>query len=657
MPLSIGWVLRGRYRIDALLGEGGMGAVYRGIDLTTTTPVAIKENRTVAPDYQKQFAREARLLHHLRHPSLPRVTDYFSIPGQGQYLVMEYVEGQDLNQVLAQRGPVPQAQALGWIGQVLDALTYLHRQDPPIIHRDVKPANVRISPGGRAFLVDFGLAKLYDPARRTTRGALGVTAGFSPLEQYGESRTDARTDVYAAGATLYALLTGQMPPAAPDLASGAAQLVAPRHLNPRVSPPVEAAIVRAMKMRAADRFQSIAEFRAALPEARDRPGRVARDQPRPAPRSRRRALVPWLLAGGTASLVLAIGIAVLATLGGRETAVPEPARTAVATTSPTARRSDTPAPTGMPAVTPTPAVTRTPAARPSATGTRAAPTSTVKPTAPVWGAARTRSADGMEMIFVPAGDFTMGSSDGDLDAGLAGCTDCDRALFANEQPRHTVYLDAFWIDRTEVTNAQYRLCVEAGACRSPIPCRWGEPTYADASKADHPVVCVTWHAAKTYCAWAGARLPTEAEWEKAARGTDGRTYPWGNDFACDKGNALDMVAGGGDPAATSGPPCDGYARTAPVASFPAGASPFGVLDMAGNAWEWVADWYGEAYYGSPPARNPLGPARGSHRVLRGGSWASNRYWLRATVRIGFPPVDNDDGSGFRCCETAGGLPD
>jgi formylglycine-generating enzyme required for sulfatase activity len=227
----------------------------------------------------------------------------------------------------------------------------------------------------------------------------------------------------------------------------------------------------------------------------------------------------------------------------------------------------------------------------------------------------------MEMIFVPAGDFTMGSSDGDLDAGLAGCTDCNRALFANEQPRHTVYLDAFWIDRTEVTNAQYRLCVEAGACRSPIPCRWGEPTYADASKADHPVVC---------------------------------TYPWGNDFACDKGSALDVVAGGGDPAATSGPPCDGYARTAPVASFPAGASPFGVLDMAGNAWEWVADWYGEAYYGGSPARNPPGPGRGSHRVLRGGSWASNPYWVRSTVRIGFPPADNDDGSGFRCCETAEG---
>ncbi|MFC2046573.1 serine/threonine-protein kinase, partial [Chloroflexota bacterium] len=187
MPLNIGQVLQDRYRIDALLGQGGMGAVYRGTDLRFNTPVAIKENQLITPESQKQFAREAGLLHRLRHPNLPRVTDHFFIPGQGQYLVMDYIEGEDLNQVLARLGPVPQSQALEWIGQVLEALEYLHSEG--IIHRDAKPANVKITPKGQVFLVDFGLAKVYDPLRRTTTGARGVTPGYAPPEQYGRGRT------------------------------------------------------------------------------------------------------------------------------------------------------------------------------------------------------------------------------------------------------------------------------------------------------------------------------------------------------------------------------------------------------------------------------------------------------------------------------------
>jgi serine/threonine protein kinase len=210
MPLDTGEILEGRYRIDALLGQGGMGAVYRAIDLKFNTLVAIKENRQFAPEGQRQFAREAGLLHQLRHPNLPRVTDHFFLPGRGQYLVMDYVEGDDLEQILARQGCLAQAQALGIIDRVLDALTYLHCQD--IVHRDVKPANTKITPGGKVFLVDFGLAKAQAALQSTTAGARGVTPGYAPPEQYGYGRTDARTDVYSAGATLYALLTGQKPP-------------------------------------------------------------------------------------------------------------------------------------------------------------------------------------------------------------------------------------------------------------------------------------------------------------------------------------------------------------------------------------------------------------------------------------------------------------
>jgi formylglycine-generating enzyme required for sulfatase activity len=234
------------------------------------------------------------------------------------------------------------------------------------------------------------------------------------------------------------------------------------------------------------------------------------------------------------------------------------------------------------------------------------------------------------MVYVPAGEFTMGSDEYD-DAQV-----------------HTVYLDAFYIDRTEVTNAQYRKCVEVGGCpREPTSCDSGEPTYEDGSKADYPVVCVSWEDANAYCRWAGKRLPTEAKWEKAARGTDGRTYPWGNDFDCHKGN-FDDEEEINDYVVPGGPNCDGYVRTAPVGSYPAGASLYGALDMAGNVWEWVADWYGEYYYIQSPYRNPPGPSLETARVLRGGSWYDGSDSVRSAIRHAAGPGDRLNSVGFRC---------
>ena len=264
MPLQTGQVLEQRYRIEALLGQGGMGAVYRAIDLKFDTPVALKENLTITPDSQRQFTREAGLLHQLRHPNLPRVTDHFTIAGQGQYLVMDHIEGEDLKGLLARQGPLPEPQALNWICQVLDALEYLHGRQ--VIHRDVKPANVKITPQGQVYLVDFGLAKVYDPGQETTIGARGATPGYAPPEQYGQGRTDARSDVYSAGATLYSLVSGQVPPDALDMVIRRGNLPSLRQLAPGVSPHVEAAVVRAMQTVPEDRFQTSAEFRQALHE-------------------------------------------------------------------------------------------------------------------------------------------------------------------------------------------------------------------------------------------------------------------------------------------------------------------------------------------------------------------------------------------------------
>jgi len=266
MSLATGTILQNRYRIVKLIGQGGFGAVYRGWDLSLEQLVAVKENLGKTAEARRQFEHEAKLLARLRHPNLPRVGDHFVLPGQGQYLVMDFVEGQSLAALLAARGgPLAEAEALPWMRQVCDALTYLHGRTPPIIHRDIKPENIIITAEGRAMLVDFGISKVYDPSKGTTIGAKAVTPGYSPPEQYGRGRTDGRSDVYSLGATLYTLLTGHVPPEAPDLSSGADVLTPPRAVNPAVSEATSAAIVAAMALSMSQRLADAGSFKRLLP--------------------------------------------------------------------------------------------------------------------------------------------------------------------------------------------------------------------------------------------------------------------------------------------------------------------------------------------------------------------------------------------------------
>jgi serine/threonine protein kinase len=264
MTLSVGQVVDNRYRIVKLLGQGGFGAVYQAWDTRLERLCALKENLDPTPEVERQFGKEATILANLNHPNLPRVIDHFTVAGQGQYLVMDYVEGEDLQQMLDRRGPLPEAEVLPWITQVCDALAYLHDQPQPIIHRDIKPANVKIAPDGQPMLVDFGIAKFYDPARQTTLGARAITPGYSPPEQYGQGRTDTRSDIYSMGATLYALLTGKEPADSVERLIGAATLTPPEQLNPLISEPVARVVMKAMAAEPAQRFQSIGEFKMAL---------------------------------------------------------------------------------------------------------------------------------------------------------------------------------------------------------------------------------------------------------------------------------------------------------------------------------------------------------------------------------------------------------
>jgi eukaryotic-like serine/threonine-protein kinase len=274
----------------------------------------------------------------------------------------------------------------------------------------------------------------------------------------------------------------------------------------------------------------------------------------------------------------------------------------------------TPAATNTPAASNTPVATNTPAAT-------ATPTATATPAIPA-GSTENSPVDGMVQVYVPGGSFVMGSDTGR----------------SEEQPAHTVMLSAYWIYQTEVTNAMYALCVEAGQCEAPYhsDSKTHRIYYGNATYDNHPVIWIDWAKSNAYCAWAGRRLPTEAEWEYAARGDDERTYPWGD--------ALPTCS------LTNQRGCTG--DTAAVGSYPDGASPFGVLDMAGNVAEWVSDWYGS--YPSGTVVDPQGPMSGEEYIMRGGSFILIVENLQATYRrgsfgiTGYAYYD----SGFRCARNA-----
>ena len=277
-------------------------------------------------------------------------------------------------------------------------------------------------------------------------------------------------------------------------------------------------------------------------------------------------------------------------------------------------------PTEAPTLTPTVALTPTPKPSPTATS----------PPIP------------LDMIRIPAGDFIQGSSDAEIKAAIQMCAEAfggicphPRDWFADETPRRTVYLDAFYIDRWEVTNREFAAFAAATGYVTDAERKGESKTWRalnTAGRESYPVVWMSWNDAAAYCQWAGKRLPTEAEWEKAARGTDGRIWPWGSNWEAGRANTSDGGAG----------------NVAAVGSYPASASPYGVMDMTGNVWEWVADWYDPFWYASSPTRNPGGPLSGASRVLRGGSFRNPPWEVRAVHRHSGGPDGYALDHGFRC---------
>jgi Tol biopolymer transport system component len=291
MPLAIDTLLYNRYRIEKVIAKGGMGSIYRAHDESLGVHVAVKENLFTTEDSTRQFRREATILAGLRHPNLPRVTDHFVLPDQGQYLVMDFIEGEDLKERIQRSGTLPEEEIV-LIGSVIcGALEYLHTRTPPIVHRDIKPGNIKIAPDGGIFLVDFGIAKISKPGVETTVGAQSLTPGFAPPEQYGKG-TDPRSDIYSLGATLYMALTGIVPKNGLARMMKEEQLIPIRDLNPNISTALANCIEKSLEVEREQRYQSAENFKQELLSAstgarrkHEVQGGTVRVEPAPTPKT------------------------------------------------------------------------------------------------------------------------------------------------------------------------------------------------------------------------------------------------------------------------------------------------------------------------------------------------------------------------------------
>jgi formylglycine-generating enzyme required for sulfatase activity len=604
----------GKYEILQEIGRGGFAVVYKARDTELDRVVALKVLHpywSEDPSFAARFRHEARAAANLRHPNI--ITVYETGEAGGQlYIAMEYLPGRTLREVLEAEGALSLDKSLPILEQVADALDYAHGRG--LIHRDVKPANIIVEEtkrGVQTTLMDFGLVKAMEgSAALTSQGTLLGSPEYMAPEQAEPDRAaevGPASDRYALGIVAYQMLTGRVPfpgntPATLN-AHEHTPVPSPRSFRPDLPEPVADVLLRMLDKSPASRYPTASEFvvalrDVALAETRQRQrGELLHLPPREAKRVRKPpAPLPfWVWAAVGVAVALVVVAAGL--IASRAWQGAQPTSTFTPTLLP-------------PTATPMPTATL----RPSA----AAPTLTrVGTPTPV--ATRIRPADGMVMVHVSAGSFLMGSSEKDTNAQ------------GDEQPQRLVPLGAFWIDRTEVTNAQYEKCQRAGACES--------SAYATDSKfngADQPVVGVNWNDAVAYCRWAGAALPTEAQWEMAARGTDGRIYPWGDQPVTCEYAVMES---------DQGPGC-GKGATWPVGGKPNGASPYGVLDMSGNAYEWTVDWY-DGYPGTTFQSDFFGK---KYKVLRGGGWhgTESNIKLRAAYRARSAAEFNGDSFGFRC---------
>ncbi|MGH7436402.1 MAG: SUMF1/EgtB/PvdO family nonheme iron enzyme [Polyangiaceae bacterium] len=689
----IGRTVAEKYAVESVVGEGGFATVYRATHLIWKRPVALKVFKALGDVGEKdrqrlldEFIQEGALLADLsaRTAAIVQARDIGMLEsGKGThvpYMVLEWLEGATLEEVLQQEKAAglplrTAAEAVHLLDPAGEALALAHRKG--IAHRDVKPGNIFVigEPRGDSTvkLLDFGIAKVVQDAQKMS-GTFAKTSGqvtsFTPAygapEQFSRTNgaTGPWTDVFALGLILTEMLAGQEALQGDDyvqlaVASGNPERrPTPRTLGATVSDEVEAAILKAVAPKPPDRWQSVEQFWGALRQALKMEPMRAMTEPNPKSVGPVRRSAP---PSGTAATVVS-------------TSDPHPAVSAPTSSDPQRPATSTTDPKpgggkmglfvglGVGAVVaigaaalflgkngpaPAPPIPA-PAASSSALGGPRAPAPSASAAAAP--AAHVCPAD---MIKIPGGSFFMGSDD-DLPF---------------EKPAHQVRLTRYCMDKFEVTVAEYKACSDSGRCkRAATNNEWEGISEKERKAFDplcnirdpedhakHPINCVDFEMAAKFCQEQGKRLPTEAEWEFAARGPDGRKYPWGDETpgpghvnACGK----ECVAWGKKAGIEVKPMYeedDGYAATAPVGSFPKGASRYGLEDVVGNVWEWVSDFY--APYTKDEQTDPKGPDTGADKVIRGGAWnASYPAWVRPTFRYHDVPTKRSYGIGFRCAK-------
>ena len=669
-PLQlVGTTVAEKYAIESLVGEGGFAVVYKATHLVWKRPVAIKAFKAMGSfsEHDRErllgdFVREGALLAELseRSAAICQARDVGTLTTPGgswtPFMVLEWLDGVSLERALQdeQRAAMPPrspSQALHLLEPIAEAMALAHARG--IAHRDVKPGNIFLLGDPRAEgcpvkLLDFGIAKVVQDAQKMAGGfsqTTGQVTSFTPSygapEQFSRAHgaTGPWTDVFAMGLIFAQLVSGKEPLEGDDIAQLAFSAMdvnrrpTPRTLGVHVTDELEAVVARARAIPTQDRWATMGEFWNALRSALDltpmRTITARPSEPRLAP-----ALDSLPPPRNDAASATAMATASRTTGGGK------PSRTGVTAGVVTALIVAVGAGTFLSRKHEPPAV--------AAPKLEAAP-APAPPKAPT-------CPDGM--VLVSEGKFFMGSD--------------DKTDLAFERPAHQVTLAPFCIDTFEVTTARYKACSDKGECKrasvvnewegikdserktfDPL-CNAREPE----QRGNHPINCIDWEMASQFCHAAApqGRLPTEAEWEFATRGRDGRRFPWGDEWpdakhlnACDaecmawgKKNHVEEHA--------MYESSDGFATTAPVGSFPAGASPFGLQDVVGNVWEWTSDWY--APYGSAPLTDPKGPdaeVEGQGRVIRGGAWnGAYPAWVRPTFRYHDAPDKRSYGIGFRC---------
>ncbi|MBN1449593.1 MAG: SUMF1/EgtB/PvdO family nonheme iron enzyme [Anaerolineales bacterium] len=618
----------GRYQILELIGEGGMATVYKALDTRLEREVAVKVIRREvfsAGEMEmllKRFEREAKSLGRLSHPNIVPVIDYGEFEG-APYLVMVYLPGGTLKDRLGK--PIPWREAVQMLMPIAHALEYVHDQN--IINRDIKPSNILLTKNGEPMLTDFGLVKVYGDKGRDTTVITGTGAGLgtpdymAPEQWIGE--TTAKSDMYSLGVVLYEMITGRRPykadtPAGVLLKQASEPLPLPTNYIPDLPRDVESVMLKVLAKDPENRYADIHVFvselerlltgekvtassikveklraqmtgtveRQPIPTpAPSTPAVTPTPQPSyapatpaipPATRRKKNLVLPAIL------IALFGGAILVAAIGGCWFLYNNPDLFYIdfgPTSAPVVQQVAA-SPTIKPPLPTTISPTETEIAV-AASATTAPPTEAALPE-------EIKDGKGVPMRLVPAGEFSMGSDD---------------SVDVFSRPAHTVFLEAFYIDQFEVTNEMYARC-NSPECRRPKqPGSITRSTYYNNQHfADYPVLYVDWWMARAYCDWRGARLPTEAEWEKAARGTDGRVYPWeSQERSCFYSN----LAG-----------CE--EDTTPVDQYEQGQSIYGVYDLSGNVWEWTSSLFQPYPYDPEDGRERL-TAQGK-RVLRGGSF-------------------------------------